>query len=164
VAEEGEADHGRRLCSGSLTTEDVRSHRSGCSHHHRRCPWREGWTTARELPELERFIRMSCCSGDLTPVDALDLFDELLQRARLGSVIALNQLLTVVTRAPASSSVSDSPTIVVSLFNRMAQAGAKKVTPDLYTYSVILGCSCRMGRAWTMASPPSVESSRWVGW
>jgi hypothetical protein len=75
-------------------------------------------------------------------VDALDLFDELLQRARLGSVIALNQLLTVVTRAPASSSVSDSPTIVVSLFNRMTQAGAKKVTPDLYTYNVILGCSC----------------------
>jgi pentatricopeptide repeat protein len=60
-------------------------------------------------------------------------------------VIALNQLLTVVARAPASSSVSDGPTVVVSLFNRMAQAGAKKVTPDLHTYNVILGCSCRMG-------------------
>jgi hypothetical protein len=27
----------------------------------------------------------------------------------------------------------------------MARAGAKKVTPTLHTYSVILGCSCRTG-------------------
>jgi pentatricopeptide repeat protein len=76
----------------------------------------------------------------------LDLFDELLPRNRPEHVIALNQLLTVVAHTLASSSVSDDPAVAVSHFNRMARASAKKVTPDLHTYSVIIGCFCRMGR------------------
>jgi hypothetical protein len=92
--------------------------------------------------ELERFIRECYTSGDLAPEDALDLFDELLQRARPGSVIALTQLLTVAACALGSSSVNDGPAIAISLFNHMAQAGAKKVTPSLHTYCVIIGCYC----------------------
>jgi pentatricopeptide repeat protein len=95
--------------------------------------------------ELELFNGKCYRSGHLTPEDALDLFDELLPRNRPGHVITLNQLLTVVARTPASSSVSDGPIVVVSLFNHMARASAKKVTPDLHTYSVSLGCYCRMG-------------------
>jgi hypothetical protein len=49
-----------------------------------------------------------------------NLFNELLPRNKTRHVIALNQLLTVVARAPPSSSVSDGPAIAVSLFNRMA--------------------------------------------
>jgi hypothetical protein len=44
----------------------------------------------------------------------------LLPRNRPEHVIALNQLLTVVAHALASSSVSDDPAVAVSHFNRMA--------------------------------------------
>jgi hypothetical protein len=96
--------------------------------------------------ELELFIEKCYRLGHLAPEDALDLFDELLPQNRPGHVIALNQLLTVVVRAPASSSNSDGPAVAVSFLNRMARADAKKVTPDLHTYSVILGCSYQMDR------------------
>jgi hypothetical protein len=64
--------------------------------------------------ELELFIEKCYRSGHLTPEDALDLLDELLPQNRPGHVIALNQLLTVVAHAPASSSISDGPAVAVS--------------------------------------------------
>jgi hypothetical protein len=69
--------------------------------------------------DLEWFIGKRYRLGNLNPEDALDLFDELLQRARPGFVITLTQVLIVVARAP-TSFVSDGHTLVVSLFNRMA--------------------------------------------
>ncbi|KAL6641262.1 hypothetical protein ACP70R_019443 [Stipagrostis hirtigluma subsp. patula] len=95
--------------------------------------------------ELGRMIGERYRSGDLGPEEALQLFDELLPQATPVSVYALTQLLTVVARAPASSSVPVRPTLAVSLFNRMARAGAKKVAPNIYTYSILIGCYCQMG-------------------
>ncbi|GJN19788.1 hypothetical protein PR202_gb07097 [Eleusine coracana subsp. coracana] len=100
----------------------------------------------RSCSELERLIRQRFHAGSLTPDDALNLFDELLPQARPASRGAINLLLTVVSRAPSSSSVRDGPTLAVSLFNRMAREGNKNVVLDLCTHSIIIGCFCRMGR------------------
>jgi hypothetical protein len=94
--------------------------------------------------DLERFIGKRYRSRNLAPEDTLDLFDELLQRARPGSVIALTQVLTVVACAP-TSSVSDGPALTDSLFNHIDRTGTKKVTLELHTYNIMLGCFCRMG-------------------
>jgi len=83
--------------------------------------------------------------GDLGPEDAPDLFDELLPQARPGSVYALTQLLTAVTRAPVSSTMRDGPALAVSLCNRMARAGTKKVAPDAATYTILISCCCQAG-------------------
>ena len=98
----------------------------------------------------------------------LKLFDELLPHARPASVTAFNHILTAVSRASGrrSPSISDSE-LVVSLFNRMIRECSTKVTPNLCTYSILIGCCCRMGRlehgfaafglilktGWSMASP-----------
>jgi len=90
--------------------------------------------------ELERFIGECFRSGDLGPEDALDLFDELLPQAMPGSIYALNQLLTTVARALVSSTVRNGPALAVSMFNRMARAGAKKVAPTTATYGILISC------------------------
>jgi pentatricopeptide repeat protein len=80
-------------------------------------------------------------------VDPFKLFDELLRHARPASVTAFNQILTVVSRAlgRCSSSTSDSE-LVVSLFNQMIYECSVKVAPSSCTYSILIGCFCRMGR------------------
>ncbi|GJN40534.1 hypothetical protein PR202_gb29764 [Eleusine coracana subsp. coracana] len=55
------------------------------------------------------------------------------------------QLLTVIACAPASPSVRNGSALAVSLFNRMAQSGAKNVASDICTYNIIIACFCRMG-------------------
>ena len=97
--------------------------------------------------ELERVIAGRARSGSLGLDDALKLFDELLPHARPASVTAFNQILTAVSRASGrrSSSTSDSE-LVVSLFNRMIRECSTKVTPNLCTYSILIGCFCRMDR------------------
>ncbi|GJM90687.1 hypothetical protein PR202_ga06990 [Eleusine coracana subsp. coracana] len=84
-------------------------------------------------------------SRSLSPDDALKLFDELLPQVKPASVYAINQLLTVIAHAPASPSVRNGPALAVSLFNRMAQSGAKNVASDICTYNIIIACFCRMG-------------------
>jgi len=93
--------------------------------------------------ELERVIAGQARSGSLGLEDALKLFEELLPNARPTSVRAFNSLLNVISRAQRSSA---SELAAVSLFNRMARACSNKVRPDLYTYSILIGCFCRMGR------------------
>ena len=88
--------------------------------------------------ELDRVIRDRYRAGDIGAQDALHLFDELLQQAGPSSVSSINRLLTVVAR--------DGPALAVSLFNRIARAGSKKVAPDISTYIILLGCCCRAGR------------------
>ncbi|CAD6220799.1 unnamed protein product [Miscanthus lutarioriparius] len=83
--------------------------------------------------ELERFIGECFRSGDLGPEDALDLFDELLHRARPGSIYALNQLLTTVARAPVSSTVREGPALAVSLFNRMVKKTGLRADAVIFT-------------------------------
>jgi pentatricopeptide repeat protein len=144
---------GRRLRSGSLDAEAARqlcdevlpsiqrhSPPPAVSAAARR--WR---AYHRPSWELEQFVGRCYRSGDLGPEDALDLFDELLPQARPGSVYALTQLLITVARAPGSSTVRDGPVLAVSLFNRMARAGAKKVAPDIATYAVVISCCCVAG-------------------
>nr|AAM92820.1 hypothetical protein [Oryza sativa Japonica Group]AAP54427.1 Rf1 protein, mitochondrial precursor, putative [Oryza sativa Japonica Group] len=69
---------------------------------------------------------------------ARHVLDELPLRGWGASIYSFNRTLTDVAR--------DSPAAAVSLFNRMARAGADEVTPDLCTYSILIGCCCRAGR------------------
>jgi len=96
--------------------------------------------------ELERVIVGRACSGSLGLDDALKLFDEMLPHASPASVTAFNQLFTVLFCASSrrSSSTSESE-LVVSLFNRMVRDCSNKVAPNLYTYSILIGCFCCMG-------------------
>jgi leucine-rich PPR motif-containing protein len=95
--------------------------------------------------ELERIIAGRARSGSLGLDDALKLFDELLSHARPASVAAFNHLLAAVSRASGRRSSTSDSGLVVSLFNRMIRECSPKVTPDLRTYSVLIGCFCRMG-------------------
>lgn len=92
----------------------------------------------RSRLELCRMIGERYRSRDLGPKEAVHLFDELLPQATPASVNAINQLLTVVANAPASTSVRDGPALAISLFNRMAQVGTTKVAPTLCTYSILI--------------------------
>ena len=56
--------------------------------------------------ELERVIAGRFRSGNLGLDDAVKLFDELLHHARPASVIAINQLLTAISRAQGRGSSS----------------------------------------------------------
>ena len=95
------------------------------------------------LLELERAIVDRVRSGNLGLDDTLELFDELLHHATPSSVIAINKLLTAISRAQGRGSSSE---LVPSLFNRMARACSNKVAPNLHTYSILINCFCRMGR------------------
>jgi pentatricopeptide repeat protein len=92
--------------------------------------------------ELERVIAGRARLGSLGLNDALELFEELLPHARPASVRAFNDLLNVFARAGCSSTSE----LTVSLFNRIAHACSNKVRPNLCTYSILIGCFCRMGR------------------
>ena len=95
--------------------------------------------------ELERVITSRFHSGSLGLDDAVKLFDELLPVARPASIRAINQILTVVSRAQGRGSSTSA--LVVSLFNRMVRASSNKVAvaPDLRTYSIIICSFCSMG-------------------
>ncbi|KAF0901235.1 hypothetical protein E2562_038800 [Oryza meyeriana var. granulata] len=67
--------------------------------------------------------------------DAHHAFDELLHRDS-SSIYDLNRALSDVAR--------DSPAVAVSLFNRMVARA--KVTPNLCTYSIVIGCCSRVGQ------------------
>jgi len=94
--------------------------------------------------ELERAIADRFRSGNLGLDDDVKLFDELLHHARPASVIAINQILTAFSRGQDRGSSTSA--LVVSLFNRMARASPNKVAPDGFTYNILIGCFCRMGR------------------
>ncbi|EAY79075.1 hypothetical protein OsI_34184 [Oryza sativa Indica Group] len=70
--------------------------------------------------------------------DARHVFDELLRRGRGASIYGLNRALADVAR--------HSPAAAVSRYNRMARAGAGKVTPTVHTYAILIGCCCRADR------------------
>ncbi|KAG0528424.1 hypothetical protein BDA96_05G010300 [Sorghum bicolor] len=95
--------------------------------------------------ELERIIGARARAGSLSVDDALKLFDEFLHHARPASIIAFNQLLAAVSSASRRGSSSTSE-LVVSCFNRMIRDCCSKVAPDVFTYSILVGCFCRMGR------------------
>ena len=95
--------------------------------------------------ELERVIGTRARLRSLGLDDALKLFDGLLTHARPASVIVFNHLLTAVSRASGRRSSTSQSELVVSLFNRMIRECSIKVTPDLCTYSILIGCLCRMG-------------------
>jgi leucine-rich PPR motif-containing protein len=95
--------------------------------------------------ELERVIAGRARSGSLRLDDALKLFDQLLPQARAASVTAFNQLLSVVSRASGRRSSTSGSQLGVSLFNRMVrECSDNKVAPDRCTYSILIGCFCRM--------------------
>jgi pentatricopeptide repeat protein len=106
------------------------------------------WPAAgrRSRLELCKMIGERFRSGDLGPEEAPHLFDELLPLATSDTVYTLTQLITVMANVPASFSVRDGPALAISCFNRMARAGAAKVAPTIHTYSILIGCCCRVGR------------------
>jgi leucine-rich PPR motif-containing protein len=96
--------------------------------------------------ELERVIAGRARSGSLRPDDALKLFDQLLPHARPASVTAFNQLLAAVSRASGRRSSTSESNFGVSLFNRLVRECSDKLAPDRFTYIILIGCFCRMGR------------------
>uniref|UniRef100_A0A0E0R0V3 Pentacotripeptide-repeat region of PRORP domain-containing protein n=1 Tax=Oryza rufipogon TaxID=4529 RepID=A0A0E0R0V3_ORYRU len=66
--------------------------------------------------------------------DARHVFDELLRRGRGASIYGLNRALADVAR--------HSPAAAVSRYNRMARAGAGKVTPTVHTYAILILPTC----------------------
>jgi leucine-rich PPR motif-containing protein len=96
--------------------------------------------------DLERVITGRARSGSLGLDDALKLFDGLLTHARPASVTAFNQILTAVSRASGRRSSTSESELVVSLFHRMICECTIKLAPNLRTYSILIGCFCRMGR------------------
>uniref|UniRef100_A0A0E0BC69 BRO1 domain-containing protein n=2 Tax=Oryza glumipatula TaxID=40148 RepID=A0A0E0BC69_9ORYZ len=70
--------------------------------------------------------------------DARHVFDELLRRGRGASIYGLYRALAHVAR--------HSPAAAMSRYNRMARAGADEVTPNLYTYGILIRSCCRAGR------------------
>jgi hypothetical protein len=98
--------------------------------------------------ELERIIAERYTLGSLCLEDVLQLFDELLPRARSKLVITFNNLLIVLAcpGAGSFSTVRDGPVFIVLLFNRMARVGANKVAPDMCTYSIAIDSCCHVGR------------------
>ena len=102
-------------------------------------------TAADRCLELERVIAGRSRSGSLGLDDALELFDGLLTHARPASITAFNQILTAVSRASSQRSSTSESELVVSLFNRMIRECTIKLALDLRTYSILIGCLCRMG-------------------
>ncbi|CAD6220974.1 unnamed protein product [Miscanthus lutarioriparius] len=144
---------GRRLRSGSLSTKAARQL---CDEvlpsiqRHSPPPavsaavdvWR---SDRRPSWELEQFIGKCYRSGTSAPrTHSIYSMNCFLKRGP-APLIALTQLLTVVARASVSSTVRDGPVLAVSLFNRMARAGGKKVAPDAATYTTLISCYCQAG-------------------
>ena len=100
----------------------------------------------RTCLQLERIIVEQHRSGSLGLEDALNLFDELLPRARSASVHAFNRVLTVVARGDSSSSQRHGAALAVSLFNTMARVGVNKLAADAGTFGILIRCFCTVGR------------------
>ncbi|OQU78530.1 hypothetical protein SORBI_3009G253101 [Sorghum bicolor] len=96
----------------------------------------------RTCLQLERIIVEQHRSGSLGLEDALNLFDELLPRARSASVHAFNRVLTVVAHGDSSSSQRHGAALAVSLFNTMAQVGVNKLATDACTFGILIRCFC----------------------
>ncbi|KAF0928767.1 hypothetical protein E2562_010647 [Oryza meyeriana var. granulata] len=103
----------------------------------RRVPYRPR-ARAVAVSRSEGSIQDRGRAGGSGTEDALHMFDELPQQGRGAPIYSLNRALTDVA--------CDSPAVAVFRFNRMARAGADKVTPDLHTYAILIGCCCRVGR------------------
>ncbi|XP_047057058.1 protein Rf1, mitochondrial-like [Lolium rigidum] len=82
--------------------------------------------------------------GTLSPEEAHELFDELLQQATPVPERALNGFLAALARAPAPATCSDGLSLVVALFSRMSRGhGPPVASPTVHTYSILLDCCCR---------------------
>ena len=66
--------------------------------------------------------------------DALNVFDEMLQRRPLPSVVPFNQILTQLANLKHYSAV-------ISLNNQMVVSG---IRPNVYTLSIIINCFCHL--------------------
>nr|QIP66257.1 restorer of fertility-like protein [Triticum aestivum]QIP66411.1 restorer of fertility-like protein [Triticum aestivum] len=86
-------------------------------------------------------------SGNLTPEDAHDLFDELLRQGNPVQERPLNKLLSALARAPASAACRNGPALAVNLFSRISQGARLRVAqPTACTYGVLMDCCCRAHR------------------
>ncbi|KAL6200417.1 hypothetical protein ACLB2K_030198 [Fragaria x ananassa] len=65
---------------------------------------------------------------------ALNVFDEMLQRRSLPSVVRFNQILTQVSRLKHYSDV-------IAMNKQMVQCG---IRPDIFTLSIVMNCFCRL--------------------
>ncbi|KAI5021056.1 hypothetical protein ZWY2020_054466 [Hordeum vulgare] len=86
-------------------------------------------------------------SGNLTPQDAHNLFDELLQHGNPVQERPLNNLLAALARAPASNTCRNGPALAVALFSRMSQGARRRLAePTTCTYGILMDCCCRAHR------------------
>nr|QIP66486.1 restorer of fertility-like protein [Triticum aestivum]QIP66687.1 restorer of fertility-like protein [Triticum aestivum] len=104
---------------------------------------RQGWDPHAAFAAATECAR----SGNLTPEDAHNLFDELLRQGNPVLGRPLNNLLAALARAPASSACRDGPALVVALFSRISQGARLRVLhPTACTYGILMDCSCRAHR------------------
>ncbi|KMZ55948.1 hypothetical protein ZOSMA_9G00510 [Zostera marina] len=87
--------------------------------------------------ELETNIRTQCNSYNFDKTSALKLFDVMLNSHSPPSVMSFNILLTRVRR------LGDS-TFVIRIYK--TSLGADIVSPDVYTYGILIESYCRLGR------------------
>ncbi|XP_037484836.1 protein Rf1, mitochondrial-like isoform X1 [Triticum dicoccoides] len=103
------------------------------------------WDPSAALTAATERVR----AGTLSPADAHHLFDELLQRPTPVPGPALNGFLAALARAPASAACRDSPSLAVSIFNRLCREASPHghASPlTAHTYGILMRCCCRARR------------------
>ncbi|MFS7958375.1 putative tetratricopeptide-like helical domain superfamily [Helianthus anomalus] len=83
-----------------------------------------------------RILHLKNASGPTKVDDALQLFDEMLQRQPPPNIIQFNQLITLVVKMKHYSTA-------LSLFKQMRLMG---VPSDLYTMTISINCHCRLNQ------------------
>ncbi|KAL6642876.1 hypothetical protein ACP70R_021057 [Stipagrostis hirtigluma subsp. patula] len=156
---------GRRLRSGSLSTEDALHLCDELLPSIQRRPPPPAVSTEPNMPRRRRDDRRPCwvlgrfigeCyrSGDLGPEDALDLFDELLPQAVPASVYAISSLSSLALRPP--------PQCVTALRSPSPSSTAwhepapKRWLPP-YGPMASSSAAAAAWAAWTSASPSSAR-------
>ncbi|KAJ0906266.1 putative tetratricopeptide-like helical domain superfamily [Helianthus annuus] len=84
----------------------------------------------------QRILHLKNASGPTKVNDALQLFDEMLQRQRPPSIIQINQLMTLIVKMKQYSTA-------LSLFKRVNMMG---IPTDLYAINISINCHCRLNQ------------------
>ncbi|XP_073357160.1 protein Rf1, mitochondrial-like [Aegilops tauschii subsp. strangulata] len=103
-------------------------------------------TVSSHANQLLNKLKDHVGSGTLQPERAHQLFDKLLRQAVPISACALNGLFAALARALPSAACTDGPALAIALFNRMAREGRWVIAPNMYTYTILIDCSCRSRR------------------
>ncbi|XP_042939039.1 putative pentatricopeptide repeat-containing protein At1g12700, mitochondrial [Carya illinoinensis] len=87
--------------------------------------------------QLLKFVRDQCKTGTFKNLDgALGLFDRMVRKHPLPSVVSFNQLLTSIARARHHSTV-------ITLVKQM---DLLEIAPGLHTLTILVNCFCHLNR------------------